>query len=337
MNLLNIVEIESINGCIPIEIYHGDITNMGESVDLLVTSAFIGGYKPIKKSLFGALNDVLSINIEQLSKLEKIDLRNPLNCWVTDKHEKGNFDNIMIIEMKKYKSEEEISLPDTFKKMFIAINLLEQLDIPIRTIALPILGSGLQDIDYENVIKSLIDELKNSQHKISSVQKIKFVEYSEDKAIKLSDALDKALRRVSINIDGIISDYKKEIIDTLRRGASATVKESTSYENLINTLNSKKVKSIEIGIACRRMTELLLVEKFYSKIEFKGSMYSKINNLYNLDVATWVISYLHFIRIFGNEAAHENISKRTPSEVNIKDISILLQVMQRVLHFFGDY
>ena len=64
MELLNFVEIETESRYVPVEIYHGDITNIEYPVDLLITSAFKGGYHPTHNSVLGALFKNLSINIQ---------------------------------------------------------------------------------------------------------------------------------------------------------------------------------------------------------------------------------------------------------------------------------
>jgi hypothetical protein len=55
MRLINTYEIEYNDRYIPIEIYHGDLTKLDEKVDVLVVSAFKGGYNPVEKNFIRSL------------------------------------------------------------------------------------------------------------------------------------------------------------------------------------------------------------------------------------------------------------------------------------------
>ena len=64
MKALNIVELESKNGFITVEIFEGDLTHIGFLVDLLLVSAKRGSYFSSPRTLIKALKDNLSIGIK---------------------------------------------------------------------------------------------------------------------------------------------------------------------------------------------------------------------------------------------------------------------------------
>lgn len=52
-------------------------------------------------------------------------------------------------------------------------------------------------------------------------------------------------------------------------------------------------------------------------------------------VASWIRSYLHVLRVLGNESAHEKRGEgRSPAHVEARDVAIGLFCLQRVLEFW---
>jgi len=338
MKALNIVELESENGFITVEIFEGDLTHIGFPVDLLLVSAKKNSYYPTPGTLIKALKDNLSINIRSLEKQQKIDLKNALNCWITSSHNSNNFKHIMVLELDQPKESKNLTIRQAFKNMFISISVLQQMGIEIKVIALPVLGTGWLNLDSKTVITSLLEELSLQISNNNIVlERILFVEYSKEKAQKLSDSLDTVLKRVDIKIpvDEVMTNVKNEILKTIRKNASKEFIKGDSYNFLVDTFKDKKSKSIVYGIACRRLTENLLTEKFFSdEIDTQLTFFNKINLLNKKNIASWIISYLHMIRIFGNESAHDlSHNDRIPGNIEAKDISLLLFCVQRVLDF----
>ena len=338
MKPLNIVELEHKKGFISIEIFQGDLTNMGFHIDLLVVSAKRNSYYPTTGTLIKALKDNLSINIKELEKQQKINLKSALNCWVTNKHNSDHFNNILILEFDNSEKNKKFSIKQVFKNMFITISVLQQMGIEIKTIAMPALGTGWLKLNFETVITSLLEEIKiQIDQNTVLLNRLIFVEYSKEKASKLSHSLDKVLKRVDIKIpvDEIMTNVKKEILKIVKKNTSKEFNESETFMFLKNTFADKNSKSIVYGIACRRLIENLLTVKYFSnEADNQLSFFKKINLLKEKDVANWIISYLHVIRIFGNESAHDlSHSDRIPGNIEAKDISLLLFCVQRVLEF----
>ena len=65
-------------------------------------------------------------------------------------------------------------------------------------------------------------------------------------------------------------------------------------------------------------------------------LFKKIETLHNRNIAQWISSYMHVLRIFGNESAHERNTHRMPSELTENDFIISLFCLNRVLQFWLD-
>ena len=340
MELLNVVEIDKTNGFCSVEIYHGDITEIGFPVDLLVVSAFKNNYYPTQGTVIGALKERHSIDLHDLFNQENINLKESLNCWITQKHKSALYKYILVFEIRDFLT---VSLPlaDIFRNLFISISVLNQMGAEIKTIAMPVLGTGNQAFGFEEVITALLAELKKSLRNNSTLERLLFVEYNKEKSEKLSKTLDSTLNRVKLKlpVNEVIKDVKEEILNALQNSAGQAFKNSKTYQFFRKTLKSENAMSVEYGIACRRMTEKLINEMYFSPAAVSEphiSLLVKIQKLSEANVANWVISYLHVIRIFGNESAHEvKTRNQVPKKIEARDLSLLLFCMQRVVEFWA--
>jgi hypothetical protein len=244
----------------------------------------------------------------------------------------------MTVEMRDYLDKDSFTkLDHIFRDMFIALSVISQKGIKIRTIALPILGTGLQKIDFNKVINALIINLKKALESNISIERVLFVERDERKALKLSDSLDFKLNRVSVKlpVNDVIIDVKKNILKLVNNHSSKAYLNGRSYNYLKNTFTDDNSKSFNYGIVSRRLVENLLTKKYFLSEQYKMlSFFKKIQMLSEMRVANWIVSYLHVIRIFGNESAHDfSNNRRHPNNIDSKDITLLLFCVQRVVEF----
>lgn len=337
MKLLNIVELTKNNGYCSVEIYNGDITKIGQKVDLLIVSAFNNSFNPVQGTVMGALYNTYCIDFNKLFENEKLDLRESLNCWITNKHNTSEYGNILVIEIVNYR-DLSTSIEEVFRKLFIAISVLEQLGTLVKSIAMTSLGTGMQNLSFNNTITALVRELKEFLKKGSNVERILFIENDKKKSIFISEVFDTILNRMQVYlpVNDIVAGVKTEILQTIQNYASTDLKASETYKFIHHTFNSDNSKSVIYGIACRRLTEKLLDDLFINSIGFSNlSLFMKIKKIADLNVAKWVISYLHVVRIFGNESAHDIGSKeQIPKTIEERDLSLLLFCMQRIVDFW---
>jgi hypothetical protein len=81
----------------------------------------------------------------------------------------------------------------------------------------------------------------------------------------------------------------------------------------------------------------LIVIDILKKKEIFG-LSKDINKLINLGIADWIRAYMHVLRIFGNESAHEkSTSGRIPVNITASDLALCLFCLQRLLEFYLDF
>jgi O-acetyl-ADP-ribose deacetylase (regulator of RNase III) len=338
MELLNIVELQKPDGYCSVEIYNGDITKLETPVDLLVVSAFRNSFVPTPGTVIGALYRNLSIDIERLFIQEKLNLREGLNCWITDKADSDLYKRIMIVEMLPG-WDNDINIDDIFRNMFIAISVMAQMGYEIKTVALPSLGTGNQMLDFTETINSLLTRLDKHIQNNLGVERIMFVEYDKEKSRKLSDALDKTLNRVSFKlpVDEMIENLKDDILKSIHKNASDDFLNTETFTYLKRTFENSSARSVEYGLACRRLAEKMISDMYFRDSTSKLTFLQKIRKIAKNNVAQWIVTYLHLIRVFGNEAAHEiGGNDIKPRSIAVRDITLLLFSTQRVVEFWAE-
>ena len=201
----------------------GDICSSEEEFDILVCSAFKNDYAATARSLIGALWLQRKISVSALAADPAIDLKE-YGCWLSNTID-DNFHRIACVELIDYFNYEPVTPENKFLKQAFSTFcfLLEQASIkgiPLHSVALPILGTGDQEIEECFIIPPLIQQCLRVLKTIPELKTITFFERQESKVINIVDYLNKTLFvKHSIAPDIFISysskqtDIAKTVID----------------------------------------------------------------------------------------------------------------------------
>ena len=219
--------------------------------------------------------------------------------------------------------------------MFSVISILEIQGEQNKTIAIPLLGAGDQQIDSKIIVPQLIDIslefLKYSRH----LNKIYFVVYSDDDAKEFNTVMNNSLGRNKLQTPKgeLASILKNDLISTINKVLDGKLN-NIILNDLKRVVNSD-FRSFEFGAISRKAIEYILDDiNPDSKKQFE--LIKKIDALNAKGVASWILSYLHLIRVFGNEAVHnKEQNSRKPEVVESKDLEIGLYCMIRILDFYS--
>jgi hypothetical protein len=89
-----------------------------------------------------------------------------------------------------------------------------------------------------------------------------------------------------------------------------------------------------VGILGRRLAEFV-ADDLLKRPTTSPDLTRKIEQLAEKKVANWIRSYMHTLRLLGNESAHEKPSDdRYPPFVSAEDLALCLFCAQRVLSFW---
>ena len=183
-----------------ISVFCEDITRFPEHIDILTTSAFIGSYAPTPNTVFNALWRC-GIEVQNLAQRPAFDLRNPCHVWLSEAvpFSTAQISRIGCIELKGRSSQgwspaaSEQAI-HSIQAYFSLLDIASVYDVPVATIALPLLGSGNQKIAGDLMITPLINECISFLKRNPFAKKIYFIERNPAKAELIAQALKTSLR-----------------------------------------------------------------------------------------------------------------------------------------------
>ena len=222
--------IQTDMGTKKISVLNGDLCMSDRFYDMLICSAFKKSYYPAEGTLIGELLHIKNISVGKLAEDCELDMRDR-GCWIS-KEIPGQFRRIACVELLEYSQRESAETIDiiTIKSAFSTLMyLLEQaslMGIPLRTIALPVLGTGLQNIAFNYMISPLVTYCVKALREIEDLQEIVFYEKDEEKAELLigqighlfSDTSHSELPAVFISHSSKQASFAMQIYNRLMEG-----------------------------------------------------------------------------------------------------------------------
>lgn len=333
MSQINIVGVETRHGFKTLELHEGDIARIPFDVDVLVLSAFAGSYIPSPGTVIQSLLHRHGIDVEAEAEDPALDLRTALGVWISRELTRDvPIRRLMCVEL--YGS--SLELQETLDNVFGGLLLMEAKGIDVTTVALPLLGSGLQMLPAEQVASELIPRARAYLSRSSSTKRLMFVEIDPIKAKVVSDGIDAALGRKRVNLPHaeLVSALRQEIQDTMHENPALFTDGEHVRLAWLSLLNQPEVRSVEFGIAARKLVEYYVGQMGATK----GHLAARIRQLETQGrIAPWVCAYMHVLRQLGNEAAHENVGVgRVPPIIAPADLTVGLFCTQRLLDAWAE-
>lgn len=333
--LLTAVGFDSTYGYKRVEVRHGDITNLSNDYDVLVISAFSGDYEPTPGSLMGSLFKSLNLSVKNLACTPYLDFRKPLSTWISKELDGFPFSRILCVEIIG----SELPIQEVFENLFATIALLQSKGIKIQSIAMPLLGSGEQGIPRLKIIGALMPLCKEALSGSPHLKSITFAERKLEKAKEVDIAINEHLGRKELILpkDKIMESLRDDILN-LSSQATHNNPKTKLFLEIQDVFRRPDLRSFEAGVLARRLIEFVVDDLIRSSGGSPGTdLFKKIETLHNRNIAQWISSYMHVLRIFGNESAHERNRDRNPSELTKNDFIISLFCLNRVLQFWLDF
>ena len=175
-----------------IEVWCRDITTFPQYFDLLTISAYQDSYNIHSKSVIGALWNSMQLNVGELLRDPYVNLLDYVGCWLskelTSSATHSRFGRIGCISLNGKKAEPG-HIMNRLKSYFHLLDLAADAGIEMETIAMPIIGTGVQKIQPEQILLPLMNEVISMMKRNDKVKKVIFVEYDWNKASKAADIL----------------------------------------------------------------------------------------------------------------------------------------------------
>lgn len=313
---------------------------MGERIDVLAVSAYSddlewlarvpGGYGTIPGTLIGALH-AAGVDIAAERERRELDLTSALGCWLSRDLASPILSRVLCIEDLPARSDVVSAIRD----MFIALSVAEQKGVRFRTLVLPVLGAGAARADVGDILPPLLVGAREMLTRSEHLERVVFVERDLERARRLDETMNDLLARVRVSLPrGVVFDAVRRDLDACIQSLLPGVapEQHQTLADFGRIVGSAESRSFEIGIAGRRLVELIVCDLLGRRKGFE--LRKNIDALASEGVADWVRSYMHTLRVLGNESAHERGGERNPEAVREPDLLVALFCAHRVLEFW---
>lgn len=158
MNVLDTILIPQTDRDAYLQLLHGDLSAVPaeHEVDILVISAFPDDYATLPGSLMLALKEE-GLSVKELASDKAVDLRDSLGCWLSqplsaDLQKKLHFRQVLCFEPGTHTS----NPVEVVGNIYRCLNNFVFADSN-NSIAMPVIGSGYQQVPFEKMLPALID------------------------------------------------------------------------------------------------------------------------------------------------------------------------------------
>lgn len=335
LRLVNRVAVDTRWGVRWFDLLHGDITRLPVDgrVDLLTLSVFPGKYQ--FGHMLGALRREFGLELGDLRKVAAIDATQAFGCWLSPLlPPQFPFARVLVDETL---GTHEHPISDVLRNIFAFTTALEVKGIPTRSLVMPLLGSGALGIDPSQVVDPLLEESLAFLERARTVEVVRFVEIHQARIEGLSKAMDSRLNRVAVSLPA--TAHLQQICKDIGDLAEAYTREKGVHgavlQELAGVVRDSANVSSQLFAASRRLAEAVVAD-LHGARRADAVLWKGIDGLCALGYAPWLASYLHILRVQGNETVHYHPKDlgRCPAHLVQADLELCLTVVQRVLRLW---
>ena len=188
------------------------------------------------------------------------------------------------------------------------------------------------------MIGPLVEKTRDAIARSSTLERVMFVERSEEKAHLLLGEIERQFGTINPSLPkaDLIAGLMKELqalAQTLSASTSGLQKRMAG--EMLELAKAPMSNASSIGVLARRLAELV-TDSLY-KSSSRLDLHKKIEDLGKAGVSPWVVSYLHTLRVIGNEVVHiREPGSRLPAALSEDDVTVCLFCIQRVAQFWLD-
>ena len=308
---INSVSVETAQGYKTFNLMHGDITQV--PTDLLVLSAYGDAVSPPEGQVVQALRQ-RGVFIAPEPRWLNFSER----CWTSFQQQEGGgpLSALLTVFIRQlaWNGDPLPVFEEAVLGVFASLAALEYRREAYKRVSLPVLygqrilkehsrGGEL----YLRLIETLIRQGLLWLKKSDQTHTIQFVVFEEEQMVAWDEAMNKTMGRslISAGSDAVLVSLCQEIIDAIHSRPDGRL--AGAVVPLVDALAHQDRLSIEnVCVWGRKLVEtMLLVLLPIIQIKPDRDLASNIEALgKSKAVAPWIVSYMHSLRIFGNESVH---------------------------------
>ena len=333
--LVNQVSVDTRWGMRRFELFEGDLTQhpVSDRADVLTLSVFPGRYDPKPGSMLASLRARFGIDVAALRLASEVDATGAFGCWLSAELPAGlPFRRVLVNETL---GEQGRNIGDVLIDIFAFATALEAKGIRVETVVMPLMGAGAQGIAPQSVIEPLLRHSLDFLERARTARHVRFVERDETRVRELSSAMDRQLGRVAVGLpaDSHAAMLCKDMATFAEAHAARLPRHANVLRELATLVREPDDVTAHVFAVSRRIAEAV-VSDLHEREHKRAAevLWKSIDGLSSLGYAPWLCTYLHTLRIFGNETVHDRSQRAVrPAHLGQADLEVCLVVLSRVL------
>lgn len=353
----NSVTIETPHGYREFRLLCGDIA--AQPSDLLVFSVHAGAGRPGGNVLWALEDRYDTLDLDAAALLLSLtgnspfrltsapgSLESPAGVYMVAPPTGSPFQDLLMLRLPGARQfGDDVTAAEAYRRAvrgaFAAVSALEFHGKSYPSIALPVLGGQRKFPKLEamtHLLTAAVDWLNVSRH----TERILFTVFEEEEVRDWSQAMDQALGRTFD--DGDYDDAAAELRIRLAEkvGVILAAESESGLRRILRDLRDALGKEKELSIQQFGMLGRLLAEAVSARLCSDLGIKPSNNAFANIEklgesprISRWINSYLHCLRVLGNEAVHlMDREDRLPEALAPGDLVVIFGNMVRVVDFY---
>ena len=336
--MLNSATVDTQYGFRSINLSHSDL--IYEKTDLLIlTSTF--GEKP-SGLFFERLANLCEYKEFDLNPFFSVDQQNYSS--LIKGNELTGFKNLLVLILPKREDHSEEYLEKLKSTINLLINsslaILEIQDKPIKSISLPVIcGHRMKTkSEYDKLTKILISLTAKWLKKSEFSNEINIGVFYKSETNLWNDSMNNVLGRTPLDKGGFLNDLLHDFQRVLDRNSEGPLS-SAILPMRENLYSSDKIGVENFLIHSRKLVEILITKMAqHFNVKLGGELMSNIEKFRHVRIAPWILSYMHTLRVFGNEGVHVRLDNKTYSPNQLSDTDFIngVTMLKALLIYWED-
>ena len=338
--LVNAVSVETPQGLRTFELHSGDI--LGDRTDLLVISTHHNPRQPPTGHLVSTLKERFGFSVDV--NPHWISFGEGVSACVQGGDDRVPFRTLLTMRIARSGSQADpIAFYDrAVRATFAATAALEFMGGSFATLSLPVL-SGRRIVDYPAAVQSLLRHAFAWLRRSRDTEVVRYYVFEPDELQQWDQAMNTSLGRSYVDAahEFVARSLCQEIVARIDGGGlskapadlAASLRHALSDPERLSvqtvaTFGRKLAEAVTEELCC--VLGIAVQRELINNIEAvrRGSV-----------VADWIVSYLHSLRVFGNEGVHSLAGKRQviPSRLSSEDLVSLLSAIRALMSFWEEW
>jgi hypothetical protein len=192
------------------------------------------------------------------------------------------------------------------------------------------------DAEYDKLTRILLSITASWLKKSELSNEINIGVYFKNDLHHWNESLNKVLGRAPLDKGDLINELLRDFQKVLDRNCNGPLSSAILPMREI-VYNSDKIGIENFLILSRKLVELLvlsLANQF--DIKLGGELLSNIEKLRQVRIAPWILSYMHTLRVFGNEGVHVRLDNKIyfPNQISEVDFISGITLLKALLIYW---